>query len=194
MKKKVSQQKCFSEELFLGKKNAVLTDLSKTNRQKYGKISCDTKVNRNLKTFFGKTWQKKSFSQSVSFFNKPVCEVLSWLRKFMNPIQKTTEKQKNSKRSFLLKTFLWTDEKQFLESWPKLSGKIPKNYCILSVKTLTKRNFFLRSCSQQTPLEMAKADFTTLVNVSAEGFKKRIAESRKPTEKSLPSPNKIEYS
>ena len=40
---------------------------------------------------------------------------------------------------------------------------------------------------------MAKAVFTTLLKISAEGFKKHIAESRKPTEKSLPSPNKIEY-
>ena len=40
---------------------------------------------------------------------------------------------------------------------------------------------------------MAKAVFTTLVKNSAEGFKKHIAESRKPTEESLPTPNKIEY-
>ena len=39
---------------------------------------------------------------------------------------------------------------------------------------------------------MAKAVFTTLVKISAEGFKKHIAESWKPNEKSLPSPNKIE--
>ena len=72
--------------------------------------------------------------------------------------------------------------------------KNPKNFCIMSAKNQTKRKFFLESCSQQTPLEMAKAVFTTLVKISAEGFKKYIAESRKSTEKSLPFQNKIEYS
>ena len=137
--------------------------------------------------------RKKLFHNQFPFSTNLSAKCCRYSKKSMNPIQKTTEKQKTSKRSFLLKTFLWIDEKQFLESWPKLSEKYPKNYCILSVKTLTKRNFFLKSCSQQTPLEMAKADFKTLVKISAEGFKKRIAESRKPTEKSLPSPNKIEY-
>ena len=141
------------------------------------------------------TKTKKTFL-TISFSSQQAClQSVVVTRKNYEADSKKNWKTLNFKKDFyLLKTFFSTNEEQFLGSWPKLSEKNPKNFCIMSVKNPTKGKFFLKSCSQQTPLEMAKAVFTTLVKISAQGFKKYIAESRKSTEKSLPSRNKIENS
>ena len=138
---------------------------------------------------------KKTSWQSVSFFNKPVCKVLSWLEKLMTPIQKRTEKQKKFEKKFFTQNIpldRWEAVPRILaETFRKNSKKLLHNNREKSKKT----KFFSWQLvlNKQTPLEMAKAVFTILVKVSAEGFKKHVAESRKSTEKSLPSPNKIEY-